>query len=58
MPEHIMSRTPAVSGARAESPSTKAWIKEVPAMAVAIWTTNRMPTVVAIVLLDMTLLMV
>ncbi len=56
MPEHIISRTPRFSGALAVSPSTNAWINDVPTMAVAIWTKNRMPTVTAIFLLDMTLL--
>ena len=54
IPEHIMSRTPTVSGARAVLPSTNAWISDMPTMAVAIWTKNRMPTVTAIFLLDMT----
>ena len=43
-PEHIIRRTPRVNGARSVSPSTNAWIKDVPNMAVTIWTTNRTPT--------------
>jgi hypothetical protein len=55
-PEHVISRTPAVSCAREASPSTNAWIIELPTMAVTIWTTKRTPTVTAIILRDMTLL--
>ena len=51
-PEHTISRTPRVIGARSGSPSTNAWIMVVPNMAATIWTTNRMPTVVAVLLRD------
>jgi hypothetical protein len=55
-PEQISSATPRVSGALAGSPSTNASIRDVPTMAVTICPTNRMPTVTAINLRDMTLL--
>nr|WP_275263085.1 hypothetical protein [Segeticoccus rhizosphaerae] len=53
-PEPIMNSTPIVIGALAVSPSTKAWINEVPIMAVTIWTRKRMPTTTAIILRGMT----
>ena len=48
-PEPIIRRTPTVIEPRSVSPSTKASIKDVPTMAVTIWTTNRTPTMVAVV---------
>src|SRR6476619_1517260 len=50
-PAQIIRSTPTVNRARSVSPSTNAWTRDVPNMAVTIWTTNRMPTAVAILLL-------
>src|SRR3954451_10245153 len=51
-PAHIISATPRVMDVRSVLPSANAWIIEVPNMAATIWTTNRMPTVEAILLSD------
>ena len=51
-PEHAISATPTVIGARPVLPSTYAWISDVPNMAVIIWTTNRIPTALATPLLE------
>src|SRR5690348_17212528 len=50
---HSISRTPRVIRVRAVWSSTNRWIREVPNMAATIWTTNRTPTVVAILRRDL-----
>ena len=46
-PEHAISATPRVIGARLVLPSANAWISDVPNMAVIVWTMNRIPTALA-----------
>jgi hypothetical protein len=52
-PEQAISRTPTLIGVRSVLPSMNACIKDVPNMAVTIWTTNRIPTAVATLLRDL-----